>query len=265
MKLKLSIKVYLQKLQRLIPIFWLEKVQYIHSWLLYKWLLFGGSQPLLCSKKSVMVFSPHQDDETFGCGGMIASKRENNIPVTVVFVTDGKGSKSLNADWQKQIIQTRQQEAIAALKILGVEPSHIHFLAKPDGNLPELNDAEHQQTIDEITELVNHYQPEEIYIPHKKDCHRDHEATYQLVKTVIQQAKFKVDIFQYPVWLFWRAPIFILLKMPDIAEAYNFSITSVQDKKKRAIASYASQINNLPRGFIKQFLNNYEIFFKTEV
>ncbi|BCL38608.1 PIG-L deacetylase family protein [Nostoc sp. MS1] len=262
MKQKFSIKIYLQHLQKLIPLIWLEKAQYIHSWLLHKWLLFGNSKQLSCSEKSIMVFSPHQDDETFGCGGMIAHKRERNIPVAVVFITDGKGS-SVDEDVQNQIIQTRQQEAIAALKILGVEVSNIHFLAKPDGNLPELNDEEHQQTIHEITELVNHYQPGEIYVPHKKDCHRDHEATYTLVKTAIQQAKINVDIFQYPVWLFWRAPIFILLKLQDIASAYKFPIASVKDKKKRAIASYVSQINNLPTGFIQQFLNSHEIYFKS--
>ncbi|BAT52537.1 LmbE-like protein [Nostoc sp. NIES-3756] len=262
MKQKLSIKIYLQHLQKLIPLIWLEKAQYIHSWMLYKWLLFGSSKQLSCSEKSIMVFSPHQDDETFGCGGMIAYKRELNIPVAVVFITDGKGS-SVDEDGQNQIIQTRQQEAIAALKILGVEVSNIHFLAKPDGKLPELHDEEHQQTIHEITELVNHYQPGEIYVPHQKDCHRDHEATYTLVRTAIQQAYINVEIFQYPVWLFWRAPIFILLKLKDIASAYKFSITSVQDKKKRAIASYASQINSLPRGFISQFLDSHEIYFKS--
>ncbi|WP_414754160.1 PIG-L deacetylase family protein [Anabaena sp. CCY 9910] len=265
MEPKLSHKIYLKKLQTLIPIVWLEKVQYIHSWLLLKWLLFGNSKPLLSNQKSAMIFSPHQDDETFGCGGMIAYKREHGIPVVVVFITDGKGSRSLDLDCQNQIVQTRKQEAISALGILGVESSHIHFLSKPDGCLPELSNEEHQQTIREISELIQHYQPEEIYVPHRKDCHRDHEATYNLVKTVIREANIPVEVFQYPVWLFWRAPLFILLKIQDIAAAYRFSITSVQDKKKRAIASYSSQIENLPRGFIKQFLNSHEIFFKSEL
>ncbi len=35
------------------------------------------------------MFSPHQDDEAFGCGGMIALKSEQGIPVVVVFLTDG--------------------------------------------------------------------------------------------------------------------------------------------------------------------------------
>lgn len=265
MEQKLSVKIYLQNLQKSIPLVWLEKAQYIHSWLIYKWLLVSGSQALVCSGKSVMVFSPHQDDETFGCGGLIAHKRENNIPVTVVFVTDGRGTKSLNVDSQNEIIQTRQREAIAALTILGVEASNIHFLSKPDGNLSLMDDGEHQQTISQIAELINHYQPQQVYVPHKKDCHRDHEATYKLVKEAIQQAKINVEIFQYSVWLFWRAPIFILLKFQDIADAYKLSIVPVQDKKKRAIAAYASQITNLPRGFIKQFLSSYEIFFKSEI
>ncbi|BAZ48265.1 LmbE-like protein [Nostoc sp. NIES-4103] len=255
------IKPYLQKLQKLLPSSWLEQIQYIHSILLFRWILHGRSQPLVCNQKSAMVFSPHQDDETFGCGGMIAQKREQGTQVVVVFVTDGQGSGGLETS-RDQIIQIRKQEALIALSILGVAPSEIHFLQKTDGRLQELSSQEQQQTIKQIAELVKYYQPEEIYVPHRKDCHRDHEATYQLVKLAISQCDMKVDLLQYPIWLFWRAPLFILLKLQDIAAASCLTITSVQEKKTRAIASYSSQIQSLPRGFIKRFLGAYEIFFK---
>ncbi|QLE56524.1 PIG-L deacetylase family protein [Nostoc sp. TCL26-01] len=254
------VKKQLQYVQNLIPHTWLEKLQFLHAWLLWKWLLSGGSQPLANNQKSAIIFSPHQDDETFGCGGMIAHKREQGIPVTVVFLTNGQGAFS--PELQNHIIQTRQQEAVKALQILGVEAKNIHFLGKPDGYLPDLNHQERHQTIQQIAQLIKDEQPEEIYVPHSKDCHKDHEATYDLVKTAIAQLNVTTDIFQYPVWLFWRSPLFILLKLSDLTAAYKFSIASVQDKKKQAIHSYSSQITNLPRGFIQQFLNTHEIFFK---
>jgi LmbE family N-acetylglucosaminyl deacetylase len=259
------IKSYLQQLQKLMPNQWLENIQYLHSKLLWKWLLLGGSQQLTLSHKSAMVFSPHQDDETFGCGGMIAHKRELGIPVIVVFLTNGEGLGRLNPDDQNHIVETRKQEAITALQILGVAATDIYFLAKPDGSLNALRNTEYQQLIQQLTELLKSYQPEEVYVPHKKDCHKDHEATFELVKTAINEAKIKVELLQYPVWLFWRAPLFILLKIQDIAAAHRFSITSVQEKKGQAIASYSSQLQSLPSGFVKQFLNSYEIFFKTQV
>lgn len=260
----MNIKKQLQILQPLVPNTWLEQVQYMHASLLFRWILGNGSKPLRLSQKSAMVFSPHQDDETFGCGGMIALKREQGIPVVVAFLTDGQGASSAEENAQNQIIQLRKQEAVTALTILGVEPSKICFFDKPDGTLGNLQHEEKQQTIEQIAELLKKYQPEEVYVPHRKDCHRDHEATYELVKEAIAQTGIAVELLQYPVWLFWRSPIFILLKLQDIAAAYNLSTSSVQDKKNLAISSYRSQINSLPRGFIQRFLGGNEIFFKSE-
>jgi len=260
----MNIKMYLKYLQKLVPTALLERMQYIHSSLLIRWILRQGSQPLTFSQKSAMVFSPHQDDETFGCGGMIARKCEQGIPVIVVFLTNGQGSGDADTESRNKIIQIRKQEAIKALNILGVETSAIHFLEKVDGGLQALKAEEKQEAIAQITKLLQHYQPEEVYVPHKKDCHRDHEATYDLVKAAIKQAKIQVELLQYPIWLFWRAPIFIMLKLPDIAAAYCFSITSVQEKKNQAIAAYTSQLESLPQNFVKRFLGAYEIFFKVE-
>lgn len=259
----MNTKINLQYIQRLIPQSWLYQMQYIHSSLLWQWILDWGSKPLAFSQKSAIVFSPHQDDETFGCGGMIALKREQGITVVVAILTDGRGSTS-DIYSQNKIIEIRKQETVTALKILGVESSEIYFLDKPDGTLRDLNLAEKQQTIIEVVELLKHYQPGEVYVPHYKDCHQDHEATYYLVKEAIAQAKITVEFLQYPIWLFWRAPLFILLKIQDISAAYQLSIESVQNKKNQAIAAYPSQIQSLPRGFIQRFLTSKEIFFKSE-
>ncbi len=62
----MNLKIRLQQLQKLIPNTWLEQMQYLHSSLIFRWILRNGSKPLVFSQKSAMVFSPHQDDETFG-------------------------------------------------------------------------------------------------------------------------------------------------------------------------------------------------------
>jgi N-acetylglucosamine malate deacetylase 1 len=257
-------KSSLIKIEKLIPNNLLNNLQYIHSSLLSGWILRWGSQPLQFSQESAIVFSPHQDDETFGCGGMIARKREQGITVVVTFLTDGRGSHGSDPDIQKKIIHIRKEESLTALAILGVKPSEIHFLDQPDGTLPDLKAEKRQQIINQISELLKRYQPGEVYVPHRKDCHKDHEATYYLVKEAIAQTGIRVELLQYPIWVFWRAPLFIFLKLQDITAAYRLSITSVQEKKKRAIAAYPSQMQSLPRGFIKRFLNSEEIFFKAK-
>jgi N-acetylglucosamine malate deacetylase 1 len=259
----MNIKKILKYFQQLIPSNWLEGLQHIHSSLIFEWILHNGSQPLALSQKSAMVFSPHQDDETFGCGGIIALKREQGVPVVVVFITDGQGGGVVKPNSPRTIVEIRKEEALTALGILGVEPSEIYFMEKPDGTLPYLENQDRQQTIEQIATLLQKYQPEEVYVPHRKDCHRDHEATYELVAEAVAKVGNKVEFLQYPIWLLWRAPLFILIKLQDIKAGYSLSITSVQDKKNRAINSYCSQIDSLPQNFIKRFLGTNEIFFRS--
>ncbi|KYC43873.1 GlcNAc-PI de-N-acetylase [Scytonema hofmannii PCC 7110] len=258
----MSTKEILKRIQKLVPSTWLYQLQDIHSSLIFRWLLYRGTEPAALSEKSALVFSPHQDDETFGCGGAIALKRECGIPVAVVFLTDGQGSHGSDSPIKHEIVQIRKQEALKALDILGVDASKIHFLDKPDGTLPDLQPGQRSETVEQIVQLIKLYSPEEVYVPHRKDCHKDHEATYELVKEAIAKAGVKVELLQYPIWLFWRAPIFIMLKLQDMAAARCLSITSVQNKKSNAIASYCSQLEGLPSGFVKRFLSPYEIFFK---
>lgn len=261
----MNVKQNLQKLQKMIPGSWLYQVQNLHSNLIFRWILRVKSQPQILSQKSAMVFSPHQDDETFGCGGMIALKRKQGIPVSVVFLTDGQGNGGSKASSKDKIIEIRKQEAEAALKILGVEANFIHFLDKVDGSLQYLHDESKQKTIEQIAKLLIDCKPGEVYVPHSKDCHCDHEATYTLVKEALALSKIEVELLQYPIWMFWRAPLFIILKLKDIAAARRLSIAPVQLLKEQAIASYCSQVESLPRGFVKRFLNPYEIFFKVEL
>ncbi len=59
--------------------------QLVQAEILFRWLLPAKSQLLPISTKSTMIFAPHQDDETLGCGGLIALKLQLGIPVKVVF------------------------------------------------------------------------------------------------------------------------------------------------------------------------------------
>lgn len=266
----MSLKIILKKIQARIPETWLFRVQNFHAKLLYGWLITKGSKSLSVSDRPALVFSPHQDDETFGCGGIIALKREAGVRVGVVFLTDGGGSGGFENANHRQIVETRKQEAIAALNILGVGQEDIYFFDRPDGGLPDIAPELEAATISEITNLISKYKAEELYVPHYKDCHRDHEATYKLVKQAIacfrleksENTNLAIELWQYPIWVFWRAPFPILLKLKDIANAYRISITPVQTKKHQAIASYHSQLAALPPGFVNRFLDSKELFFK---
>ncbi|MEM2914808.1 MAG: PIG-L family deacetylase, partial [Candidatus Bathyarchaeia archaeon] len=40
--------------------------------------------------KKVLIFAPHPDDETFGCGGTIAKRVSEGYEVFIIVMTDGR-------------------------------------------------------------------------------------------------------------------------------------------------------------------------------
>jgi N-acetylglucosamine malate deacetylase 1 len=227
---------------------------------LYSNLLFQSlrlsSKSLPLNQKPAMVFSPHQDDETLGCAGVIALKRDAGIPVTVVFLTNGANSPVSNA------AAIRRQEAAVALDILGVDAAHTYFLDQPDGGLRQLENTGKEELINQLAQMMLTAQPQEVYVPHRQDRHEggDHEATYALVKAAIAETGLTIALLQYPIWILWHPLPFVDLKPKELSGAYRLSIEAAQARKRKAIAAYVSQ--TFPKGFLERFLTPYEIFFR---
>lgn len=74
------------------------------------------------------VLAPHPDDEVLIAGEMLHAAVLRGRPVSVVVMTNGDLSCSRNG-------HVRQGETIAALAMLGVRESDVHFLGYPDGYL----------------------------------------------------------------------------------------------------------------------------------
>ncbi|MFB2767987.1 PIG-L deacetylase family protein [Pelatocladus sp. BLCC-F211] len=236
-------------------------LQFIEVEILFDWILPKKSQTLTVTQKSTLVFAPHQDDETLGCGGLIALKRELGVPVKVAFLTDGH--KSYLDIKPEDIVQVRKQEAQEALNILGVAPSDVYFIDQPDGELRQLSNEQKLHTINQLVQLLQSFQPEEIYVPHQKDQHPDHEATYDLVKDALNKSGIKAQLFQYQVWLFWGRPVLFQIDLKKLGQSYILPIKSVVEKKRQAIQVYRSQHHIFPRTFIKRFFKSKEIFFQS--
>ncbi len=73
----------------------------------------------LCAGKGIVVFAPHPDDESLGCGGLISEAVEQGIPVHVVMVSDGGASHPGSRKFPpKRVIAIRRSETLAALSAL---------------------------------------------------------------------------------------------------------------------------------------------------
>jgi LmbE family N-acetylglucosaminyl deacetylase len=155
-------------------------------------------------EQSALIFAPHEDDETLGCGGTIRRKKERGAIVKIIFMTDGSASHP-RLMTSSDLSQRRRQEAISAASILGIPSHDVIFLDYPDGNL-----MDHQATaIDAIQVILERERPSQIFIPYHREPKfiPDHQATNQIVLAAARQLQSDLTIsdlaiYEYPIW-FW--------------------------------------------------------------
>ncbi len=105
----------------------------------------GSPKPL--APAEIVVFAPHPDDESIGCGGVIQQALAAGQRVRVVFFTYGDGytlaAAALRGKLESQLspgdylalAAVRQREALAATRILGLQAARVTFLGYPDAGL----------------------------------------------------------------------------------------------------------------------------------
>ena len=75
--------------------------------------------------RAALVFAPHPDDETLGCGGLTLALTRQGIAVEAVLLTSGDFGEHGKAG-----AAVREAETLAAAKVLGL--SQVHFWREPD-------------------------------------------------------------------------------------------------------------------------------------
>lgn len=163
----------------------------------------------------VLVFAPHPDDETLGCGGTIALLRKNQCSVKVVIVTDGSGAGTLPED----AVEIRRRETQTALDVLGVDD--IVFFNEPDGNF-----RHHPAFMRDIVALLEDFAPDWIFLPSLLDYHRDHVAIGDALLQCWRRRRGNARAFFYEIW-------------SPLPATHVVDISAVEDLKRAAIACYA--------------------------
>jgi LmbE family N-acetylglucosaminyl deacetylase len=137
-----------------------------------------------------LIVAPHPDDETLGAGGMIAKLRLQNVPVTVVAVSDGEnayaGSQGLG--------KVREQEQSEALARLGVHQQNVHRLSLPDRELAYW-EGSLEQSLSALVSPRMH-----IVAPWLRDFHPDHEACGRAAERVVRKYGLKLTFYLFWTW-----------------------------------------------------------------
>lgn len=198
---------------------------------------------------TALVLAPHPDDESLGCGGLIATACARGRPPIVVVVTDGAGSHPGSASHPPARLQeVREAELHAAVAILGLPPGRVALLRLPDTRAPQ-EGADFEAAVAAVAGLVRRHDATTICTTWRHDPHGDHAAAQRIGEAAAGATG--ATLLEYPVWG-WTLPAEQGLDVADVAGARLY-IGPHLPLKRRAIAAHSSQyadlITDAPNGF----------------
>lgn len=157
---------------------------------------------LLTSASRIFVVAPHPDDETLGCGGLIALATARGSSVFTLFVTDGGASHPQSPAWPRgRLVAERRKEAEAALEALGAGKQPRAFLRLRDSQMPPAESGHWYALVAAIGKLVIAFDPDLVVLPWRRDPHCDHRDAHELLSAALDSAGSQALRIEYAIWL----------------------------------------------------------------
>lgn len=168
--------------------------------------------------RRLMVLAPHPDDETFGCGGLIARAASLGTAVRVLVLSDG----ALYGD-----AVVREAECLRAARALGLDEAAVEFWRLPDRGLATRPDLAAR-----LGEACRQWAPGVVMAPSPWEVHPDHLATCRAAMQALADPRESGECS----WLG-----FYEVGQPLLPNRL-VDITPVIERKRAAMAAYASQL-----------------------
>lgn len=197
----------------------------------------------------VLILAPHPDDESLGCGGLIAAAvAAGHLPFVLV-LTDGTGSHPNSRSYPPSRLRAvREQEARDAVTILGLPAERIGFMGLRDTAAPMEGEA-FRAAVTAILTTLKTIDARTILAPWQHDPHCDHLAAHRMAAAVADECGARH--IAYPVWG-WTLPPGTLLPGP-MPQGMRFDIEDHIATKQHAIVAHSTQraglIDDDPDGF----------------
>lgn len=203
--------------------------------------------------RRLLVIAPHPDDESLGCGGLIARNAASGGSVCTVFVTDGGASHPGSRLWPRaRLARQREEEAVSALSVLGAGDEPRYFLQLPDADMPSPRDLDWVLAKAQLQAIIDNFRPDLALVPWRRDPHRDHRDSWELASRAISGSNSQIEMLEYAIWL----PEFgVSTDHPEPGEVaeWRINIADWLHLKNEAVMAHRSQTTDLvsddPLGF----------------
>lgn len=209
---------------------------------------------------SLLVIAPHPDDESLGCGGLIARHCTEKNPPHIAVLTGGGGSLRGRSDISEtEVVNARRKLTLDSAKQLDLPEENIHFFDFKDGDIGARPESE----MSRLRMMINDLCPDNILVPHNGEGWPDHLAARDIG---IKLAPDNASVWEYCVWM-WYYNVWNL----DWKNAAVLRMSDTEHSSKlRAVDAYIKPLapcgtpwsGVLPKPFLKANGSRTELYFK---
>ncbi len=190
-------------------------------------------------EKTILVITPHPDDDIIGCGGALAFLSGHRNRLIVVFLTAGEKGTLDPAAQVETIRRTRMGEAALAYKTLGFPDAELIWLKYPDG---ELDFAPLREIRLRLTEIIRKHRPDVVFAldpgaTYYRYHYRDHRTA----------ALVSADAIGASMWPLEYPELGPAYRVPEVYYFYTaeptlkLDVSAVYERKLAALAQHRSQ------------------------
>ncbi|WP_158746104.1 PIG-L deacetylase family protein [Acidisphaera sp. L21] len=204
----------------------------------------------LTQGKPILVLSPHPDDESLGCAGLIAQACAAGVDVHVVLLTDGSRSHPNSKEYpEARLIALREREMAAALVTLGLPSGRLAFFGYQDASAPRKG-YPMRQAAEQLAAYIRDHDIGSVFASWAYDPHCDHLAAHRITVAASRMVPFRH--LAYAVWG-WTLARTTWIRAQRI-RGWRLDITDTLAIKRAAVECHMSQMTTMidddPDGFI---------------
>lgn len=197
--------------------------------------------------KTILVVTPHPDDETFSVGGTLALLAQNGNDIQIlIYTTDNAGSNDPTMT-RERLAAIRKSEEEDACEVLGIDRGHITWLGHDDGMLEYVD--QRQLTMQVVREIRRH-RPDAVFsidpgAPYEQWHKSDHRAGALITVDAMRAAAWRLYFPELEREGFKAYSVPVSFLYYSAQPNYTVDITEVAEQKARAAACHTSQFGSM--------------------